>query len=122
MKTTVVFVGDNPSRKNAAQCIPLIGTPNYKRLKEWCLQLGLKPYLLNSNTLYWINLAKSLQNKGLPVISLSKKASNRLTAYNVPHFKAPNPSNVNRHMSNKEQLDLKLQELLSWVQKVTKLN
>lgn len=107
----VLFVGDEPSAKNAAYCIPFFGTNSYKRLKAWTTALQVRPVYANSNTEYWLNFAARMAAQDTLVVALGKQAAKRLTDKNVPFVEMPHPSGRNLQLNNPEYVAQKLNEL-----------
>lgn len=114
MKQQAAFVGDEPSSKNFAHCIPYVGTGTYAVLREWCQELELLPWFINSHTPYWLAFADRLAQQGLPIVALGKTASKRLASAGVPHFLMPHPSGRNRQMNDHAYVTEKLKQMRAY--------
>lgn len=111
----IIFVGDKPSPRMKPGAKPFEGAACEKRLKEWVKKLGGDmEYVVNSqpNTkdILLINLWILLEH---PIVALGNNASKKLK--NVPHFKLPHPSGLNRQTNDKKFIDAKLKECKEWL-------
>lgn len=97
----VLFVGDEPSKKNTHPSVPFAGAACHKRLVKWLSFLQPKYYhCINSNTEEQLEAAASLEASGFRVVALGNKASERLCR--IPHIVLPHPSPKNRALNDSE--------------------
>lgn len=99
----ILFVGDEPSKKNKDPKVAFDGTQSGKRLDEWiaCLQehIQFKALKINSND------KKALKEAAIPqriVVALGRNASKRLRKLKINHFNLPHPSGRNRKLNDVE--------------------
>lgn len=99
--TKVVFVGDEPSKKNIHPSVPFIGAACHKRLVKWIKFLAPDYYCaLNSDNKKSIDAADALAKAGCKVVALGREASLRLNK--IPHHRMPHPSPQNRDLNDTE--------------------
>lgn len=103
----VAFIGDEPSPLNVHFDIPFVGARCFNTIMEWINTLSPDYYIcLNSHTPREMDKIHVLAEQGFKLVALGEKASKRLG--NLPHFKLPHPSGLNRQMNDKKQLALNL--------------
>ena len=105
----VVFVGDQPSQTNVHHEIAFVGAKCFERLVSWIKQLPIDFYVcVNSFSEGDTHKIQALKNDGFKVIALGNKASNRLSALKIQHYKLPHPSGLNRKLNDKQYMALEL--------------
>lgn len=128
----VLFVGQNPSKKNDNPLIPFIGTKSHARLLEWIEYLGITNYYM-TNVFNQVELptlteiysqAKHLQenvntNKPTHIIALGMLAHNVLTELGINHYTLPHPSGLNRRLNDKAYLHKKLDRCKKYLKQVS---
>ena len=99
----VLFVGDKPS-KNSDPNHAFKGAKCEARLKEWIESIiATSDYMvINRVDEYFKECVNSHVKRGNPVIALGNAASKALK--DIPHFKLPHPSGLNRKLNNKRAL------------------
>lgn len=111
--STVLFVGDKPSRANWKQEVAFVGTRSFRTLMLWVSQMGLMDYkMVNSNSPD--DMFTIARHEG-PIVALGNVASIRITRLGRNHFKLPHPSGRNRLLNNKDELKWKLVSCKEWV-------
>lgn len=120
----VLFVGQNPSKKNIDPKVPFVGTKSEKILDEWFKILKLEDiFIVNAfdytNKKYtnaeYLSSALDMNfvydiyqfNK---VIALGNIASKVLKYADIEHFKLPHPSGLNRKLNDKKWLNNELEK------------
>lgn len=112
----IVFVGDEPAKSNVSPDIAFVGARCFTTLVEWIKVLNPDFYIcLNSDTISQLSDTKRLQKSGFRVIALGNKASERLSKSQIPHFKLPHPSGLNRKLNNKESLQIDLERAINYL-------
>lgn len=112
---TILFVGDKPSYQNWRQDVAFIGTQSYQILMKWVNTMQTLDFrMINSNSA--ADISKILSHRG-PIVALGNIASIRMTRLGVPHFKLPHPSGRNRMLNDKEAIQNRLFECVSWLSK-----
>lgn len=113
----VVFVGDEPSQTNIDPDIAFVGAKCFQRLTEWINYLRPDYYIcLNSHTDNDIFKIERLKEDGFKVIALGNKASERLTKWQIQHYKLPHPSGLNRKINDKKIIEHELDTCLVWLE------
>jgi len=112
--TKVVFVGDAPTKDNVDLSVPFVGTKSLKTLVDW-IRVIQPDYYLTYNSWHQtdINTVYRLYSAGFKVVALGSTASKRLAE--VPHFRLPHPSGLNRKNNDKEFLQTALDDCRSYV-------
>ncbi len=113
----IVFVGDQPSKKNIDPNIPFVGTQSYKRLLEWIWEMNIdisEVKLLNKDSLY--RFMHNDFHVRPRIISLGKNAEKVAKVYGGLHFNLPHPSGLNRQNNDKEFIKQKLKECKEWLE------
>lgn len=114
----IVFVGDKPSKKNVDPNIPFVGTMSYKRLLEWIWEMDIdisEVKMYNKDSLWLHNLRHHANIKDAKVICLGNASSKLFEDNNVPHFKLPHPSGLNRKCNDKKWLKKELNKCKRWL-------
>jgi uracil-DNA glycosylase len=108
----ILFVGDEPSKKNVDPNVPFIGTASYKRLNRWMQMIStslatidVEFSLYNSHTEEEINRIKAeLPTTKYLVVTLGDKATKRVArALKIPVWKIGHPSPRNRTWNNPQK-------------------
>lgn len=113
----IIFVGDKPSPRMHVDALPFEGAKCEPRLKAWIklLRGGRKTLVINRvdrllsyyvHAWYW----RPMQYK---FVALGNAASKALGE--VPHFKLPHPSGLNRQLNDKAFVADKLAECKTWL-------
>lgn len=121
----VYFVADKPTKENASQDIPLVGTQSYKTLLEWIGEMDIditRVRLYNqvdepfSKALSAASLNTAVKSKQIKVVALGQKAANYLLKCGIAdYFLLPHPSGRNRLLNDKEFLKIKLEACKNYV-------
>lgn len=112
----VVFVGDEASATNVSPDIAFVGARCFDTVVNWIKTINPDYYVcLNSDTISQLSDVKRLQKAGFSIIALGNKASERLHKLNIPHFKLPHPSGLNRKLNDKENLKLDFQRAINYI-------
>lgn len=124
----IIFVGDEPSKKNINPEIAFVGTKSYKTLLDWIYRLNVSindVIICNKEDIktYGEGRFYTVEVPGLyadieeedKVISLGKNSCKFLNDVKLSHFSMPHPSGLNRKLNNKKWLDSKLKECKSWI-------
>ena len=123
---TVLFVGSNPSKKNADPSIPFKGTRSEDILKRWITDLNIFNYHFinvldeiteNNRQLTRkeiknciISLANKINSlKYDKIVALGNTASEALKLLKLTHFKMPHPSGRNRLLNSKKFVDKQIE-------------
>jgi uracil-DNA glycosylase len=115
----IVFVGDQPSRKNVNDDIAFVGASCFPVVVDWLKKLSPDFYIcINSNNSDNLHAIKTLFNNNFKIIALGNKASERLENINVQHFKMPHPSGLNRQLNDQEYVAKMLKNCYNYVQGV----
>ena len=104
MKSKVIVLGINPSYKKKKN-------PTLARLHRWMAELHVTPFsfsnIVHKEGVYnksdidynWINECCQGYDH---VFALGDFVSSALAAINIPHYKLPHPSPLNRNLNNKK--------------------
>ena len=112
----IVFVGDEPSKKNISKDIPFVGAKCFARLVEWIAFINPEYYVvLNSKVEVDLLAISELHKAGFKVIALGVKASKRLTNSRITHYKIDHPSSLNRKLNNHEYVHNMLVHVTAWM-------
>jgi hypothetical protein len=116
---TVLFVGDEPSKKNLYPDVAFAGTKSFDTLVGWAtkkLNLALYQFtMVNSvSTQDWARIGFHW-GVGSPIIALGIKAEKRLRKMGISCYPLPHPSGRNRKLNNKEYVDSELQKCYLWL-------
>ena len=116
---TVLFVGDEPSRKNTNPDVAFLGTKSHDRLMGWATKrLGLPLYkisLTNSvSTIDWAKIGFHW-GAGNPIVALGNKVEERLRKLGISCFSLPHPSGRNRKLNDKKFLAVELAKCYLWL-------
>ena len=114
---TVVFVGDEPSWLNLNPDVAFEGSRSMPTLKKWIDQLRIVKYhLTNSHSQELLSVvAYNYFKRDIVVVALGNKASERLTKWNVKHFKLPHPSPKNRKLNDEKYIDFELEKCKHYI-------
>lgn len=131
----ILFVGSNPSSSAATQNAFCVSTKSGRILLNWLSMLSLS----NDYLFYFCNVSdkstpsnrplsikeikdnlqelskKIEQIKPDKIIALGVVSSKALTLLQLPHYKMPHPSGLNRKLNNKSFLKNKIDELKSYI-------
>jgi uracil-DNA glycosylase len=114
----VLFVGDQPSRKNDNPATAFKGTQSGVTLEKWATFLGVTYFAINSHSepeLY--SSIKWAEQFNQPIITLGASAKQRVESlcykngFVVEIYHLPHPSPLNRKLNNKPRLFESLLEL-----------
>jgi uracil-DNA glycosylase len=110
----IVFVGDKPSSKNINPDMPFVGTPSYKVLTSWTMEMGVMScVLINSRPEDEATLKIFTNSK---VVALGNNASKVLTRLGLEHHKLPHPSPRNRVLNDKAKVTQLLADCKKWIE------
>ena len=113
----ILFVGDQPSKIMKAGAKPFEGARCEKRLNEWIAFLSPNNpaiRIINRVDVNFTNEAVAANKNSYPVIALGNNASKALL--DIPHFKLPHPSSLNRKMNDKEFVKSELERCKQWLE------
>lgn len=112
----VLFVGDEPSKKNYDPEIAFVGTRSYKIMQKWWRRLWpIGIAVENSHNAKSIRKIKYYHNLNYKVVALGNKASDRLTKMGIEHFKLPHPSGRNRKLNDPKFIDSELEKCNNYI-------
>jgi hypothetical protein len=112
----VIFVGDEPSQTNVTPDVAFVGAKCFDTVVKWIKELQPDYYVcLNSDTVSQLSDIKKLEKFGFKVIAFGNKASEKLVKWNIPHYKMPHPSGLNRKLNNKQAMALELYHAHSYL-------
>lgn len=101
----VYFIADKPGKKNLHPKIPLVGTPSYAKLLEWCAKMDIditriRLYNQSENPFTPLSVPSlniAIKSKHIRVIALGKNAFKYLMKIGVEEFYSlPHPSPANK--------------------------
>lgn len=110
----ILFIGDKPSPKMKPGALPFQGAACEPRLKEWIKQITFLPIIVNSSEPELLDMVFMFKALNYPIVALGNNASKALK--DIPHFKLPHPSGLNRQINDKEFVALKLAECKSYIE------
>jgi uracil-DNA glycosylase len=113
----VIFIGDRPSPRMKKNAEPFEGAACEKRLKEWIrflIESSLYYKVINQCdwTYHDFHVLLLQQHK---IVALGNNASKALG--DIPHFKLPHPSGLNRQINNKAFVKKQLKLCKKWINK-----
>lgn len=112
----VVFVGDEPSKKNVDPDIAFVGAACFKTLTWMIAYISADYYLcLNSDSIDDRAKIKKLYDNGFKVVALGVMASSKLKSLGIEHYMLPHPSGRNRRLNNKYHILMKLERAHQYV-------
>lgn len=113
----VLFVGDEPSKRNTDPDVAFLGTASHKRLMSWCKYLTITdPYFVNRTSRDFKPLANSMARSGHPIVALGAKAQAVMDEVGVKYYKMPHPSPRNRLWNDSATEHEYLKQLFEWLQ------
>ena len=92
----VVFVGDEPSSRNALDSIPFVGANCFNRLVEWINFIKPDYYICYNSSFIELLQISVLVNNGFKVVALGNKAAKRLDNHGLVYYRLGHPSGLNR--------------------------
>jgi len=126
----IVFVGDQPSKKNVDPNTAFVGTKSYKRLLGWIYELNLS---LNEVLICNKDDIKDFYNNGFyvetpqmnfeallgydKVIALGKNSQKFLQGNNIEYLAMDHPSGLNRKLNCEKYEKQMLKECKAWINK-----
>jgi hypothetical protein len=114
--TSVVFVGDAPTRRNVSQGIPFVGTRSLEVLVGWIGRLAPDYYVVyNSASIFDLYRVRSLRKSGFKVVALGRVASKRLKCMDIPHHAMGHPSGRNRKLNDKAYVDKMIESCKAYI-------
>lgn len=128
LHSPVIFIGDRPNpKKNLSMDVPFVGTKSYKILLEWIYRMDVdisKVVMMNAFDVLGTRLLTLRPQKAYPkVIVLGENADNawrsacNTLARNIPSFKLPHPSGLNRELNDKKKLSEALAKCRAFIYK-----
>jgi hypothetical protein len=117
----IIFVGDKPSPKMKPGAKPFEGAACEKRLKDWIYELTHRsffsdiPYKIVNQADIPFGTFFSWHWRGDSLMALGNNASKALG--NIPHFKLPPPSGLNRQLNDKKFIYKKIKDCKAWLRK-----
>jgi len=97
----VVFVGDQPSKKNISSDIAFVGATCFYRLIRWIKYIEPDYYItLNSVLNSDLEKINVLSENGFKVVALGNNAHKNLQHCGIEHFTLPHPSGLNRKIND----------------------
>lgn len=123
----MIFIGDQPSKKNLDPNVPFVGTNSYKTLLGWIAEMDVdvtRTYLGNVKdiSLYngkWPTLNRTDLSLDIEtydkVVALGKSAEKHLTNLGISYFALPHPSGLNRKLNDKKWIKNELKKCSKWL-------
>ena len=106
----VLIVGDEPVSKCGT---PFKDAKCWPRLESWIKQLSISDYLLCNRTDE--DFSDVARFHFGPIIALGTQASLALTKLEIPFYKLPHPSGLNRLLNDKQFVDNKLKDCKHYI-------
>jgi hypothetical protein len=104
----ILLIGDAPSKYNLDPIVPFVGARCFPRLNAWIKKMSCSPdsVIINQCDFTFVQLLSFVNYWNLPVVALGNKASKALR--DIPHFKLPHPSGLNRQINDKNYINYQL--------------
>jgi len=121
MGQKVIFVGDEPSRKNLDPNVAFLGTKSYDTLCSWLhkLKVNHDDYVMINRTHEefptLMGLAAITDIKVVALGNNAERAIKQLDYKNLDFFKMPHPSGRNRKLNNKKYVAEVLKECYNYI-------
>lgn len=97
----VLYVGQEPSRKNTHENVAFSGTQSGATLNEWLKELPGTPVLTNASYHLLPFLVLQFETAEYPIIAVGKEASIALAKLGCSKWcSIPHPSRVNRQLND----------------------
>lgn len=97
----VIFVGDKPANRMRPGALAFEGAVCTNRLAAWIKILTPGNYfLINSHSFPDQSKLQTFNRCGDVFVALGNNASNVLCGLDIPHFKLPHPSGLNRQTND----------------------
>lgn len=111
----VLLVGDAPSGLNLDPKVPFIGSKCWPRLQNWMesLECRADSIIINQSDYTFPQLLSVITYHNIPVVALGNNASKALK--DIPHFKLPHPSGLNRQINDKSFINQQLSAAKSYI-------